>query len=236
MAVLCELVTQKSVACFNIRQKPAASTGTRSVHSQMRCSVAQPWLGQRTVQTGGQHTLCTLSATRPWRRYSPYRQPDPASHRHPSRARRGRRSGGSRTQSPQSARPSPCTSGAVPPPAHTAASWGSAQASPTTVGSRGLFFTYQFTPTAGPVATQIGAPAAPDLRGRSFRSPVNTAQQRARRYRPNAAGWAPLGWSEKNRKVAISGVPARSGLGWLSARDSSVLPTSLETSLLQAFS
>ena len=86
------------------------------------------------------------------------------------------------------------------------------------------------------MATQIGAPAAPDLLGRSFRYPENTAQQRARRYRPNAAGWTPLGWSEKNRKVAISGVLARSGLGWLSARDSSVLPTSLETSLLQAFS
>ena len=57
------------------------------------------------------------------------------------------------------------------------------------------------------MATQIGAPAAPDLPGRSFQSPENTAQQRTRSYRPNAAGWAPLAWSEKNRKVAISGVP-----------------------------
>ena len=97
-------------------------------------------------------------------------------------------------------------------------------------------FSNQFAPTAGPVATQIDAPAAPDLRGRSFRYPENTAQQRARRYRPNAAGWAPLGWSEKNRKVAISGVPARSGLGWLSARDSSVLPTSLPHVSFAAFS
>ena len=61
--------------------------------------------------------------------------------------------------------------------------------------------------------------------GRSFRYPENTAQQRARRYRPNAAGWTPLGWSEKNRKVAISGVLPRSGLGWLSSRDRGVLPT-----------
>jgi len=81
------------------------------------------------------------------------------------------------------------------------------------------------------VATQIGAPAAPDLLGRSFRYPENTAQQQARTYRPNAAGWAPLGWSEKNRKVAISGVLPRSGLGWLSARGRSVLPTSLRTPL-----
>ena len=81
------------------------------------------------------------------------------------------------------------------------------------------------------MATQIGAPAAPDLLGRSFRYPENTAQQRARRYRPNAAGWTPLGWSEKNRKVAISGVLPRSGLGWLSARDRGVLPTFFPTSL-----
>ena len=92
-------------------------------------------------------------------------------------------------------------------------------------------FTYQFTPNAGPVATQIGAPAAPDLSGRSFRYPENTAQQRARRYRPNAASWTPLGWSEKNRKVAISGVLPRSGLGWLSSRDRGVLPTFFPTSL-----
>ena len=67
--------------------------------------------------------------------------------------------------------------------------------------------------------------------GRSFRYPENTAQQRARRYRPNAAGWTPLGWSEKNRKVAISGVLPRSGLGWLSSRDRGVLPTFFPTSL-----
>ena len=82
------------------------------------------------------------------------------------------------------------------------------------------------------MATQIGAPAAPDLLGRSFRYPENTAQQRARRYRPNAAGWTPLGWSEKNRKVAISGVPPHSGLGWLSARDPGVLPTFFRVSRL----
>ena len=59
-------------------------------------------------------------------------------------------------------------------------------------GSRGLFFTYQFALTAGSVATQIGAPAAPTRPGRSFRYPVNTLQQPTRRYRLNAAGCAPL--------------------------------------------
>ena len=89
------------------------------------------------------------------------------------------------------------------------------------------FLSNQVTPIAGPVATQIGAPVAQDLSGRY----VNTAQQRARRYRPNATGWAPLGWSEKGRKVAISGVLPRSGLGWLNACDRTVLPTPLRTSL-----
>ena len=44
-----------------------------------------------------------------------------------------------------------------------------------------------------------------------FRYPVNTAQQRARRLRSNAAGCAPPGWSEKNHKVAIRGVLPRNG-------------------------
>ena len=190
MAVRFELVDQKSVACCSIRQEPAASTGTRSVHSQLRMGsvVGCDWVGRQRSQ----RTFCTLSATGPLRLHSPCRQPDPASYWHPSRGRRDRRSRVPRTPSLESARPFPCTAAAVPRPAHTPASWGSAQTSPAAVGSRGGFFPDRFAPAAGPVPTQIGAPAAPDLLGRSFRYPENTAQQRARRYRLNAAGCAPL--------------------------------------------